>query len=179
MDSTGTGSVSGPGRYSDPKPHRSFRCVPNPETWRPEEDLPNGCSLLVPFQDPENVGAIIRTAVAFDVNRIILLAESANPFHPKAVRASAGTVFSARLFHGPSLAEIPQDMPVVVPGRFRANLWPKPSFPPTFCLLTGMEGPGCPPIGRPRPWPFPWPPVESLNAAVATAIALYEWRRSL
>jgi 16S rRNA (guanine527-N7)-methyltransferase len=153
-----------------------FDCPP-PTLWEPETGLPAGCSLLVPFQDPENVGAVIRSAVAFDVDRIILLAQSANPFHPKAVRASAGAVFSARLLQGPSLSEIPQDLPVIAlaaAGRPLAQV----SFPHAFCLLSGMEGPGLPPTWQAHAVAIPMAPeVESLNAAVATGIALYEWRR--
>ncbi len=151
--------------------------VPEPEPWPPEEGLPAGCSLLVPFQDPENVGAVIRSAMAFDVDRIILLAESANPFHPKAVRASAGTVFSARLFQGPSLSELPWDLPLIALAASGQPLARAP-FPESFCLLTGMEGPGLPPGWQANAVAIPMAPdVESLNAAVATAIALYEWRR--
>ena len=151
--------------------------IPEIEPWRPEAGLSAGCSLLVPFQDPENVGAVIRSAVAFDVDRIILLAESANPFHPKAVRASAGTVFSARLFQGPSLSEIPPDLPVIALASSGQPL-AQTQFPKSFCLLTGMEGPGLPLRWQADTVAIPMAPgVESLNAAVATAIALYEWRR--
>ena len=150
---------------------------PAPAPWRPEAHLLSGCSLLVPFQDPENVGAVIRSAVAFDVDRIILLAESANPFHPKAIRASAGTVLSARLFQGPSLSEIPQDLPVIALAASGQPL-AQTRFPQSFCLLTGMEGPGLPTRWKADTVAIPMAPgVESLNAAVATAIALYEWRR--
>jgi 16S rRNA (guanine(527)-N(7))-methyltransferase RsmG len=151
--------------------------IPAPEHWRPEAGLISGCSLLVPFQDPENVGAVVRSAVAFDVDRIILLAESANPFHPKAVRASAGTVFSARLFQGPSLSGIPPDLPVIALAASGQPL-SQTRFPQSFCLLTGMEGPGLPSQWQVNTVAIPMAPgVESLNAAVATAIALYEWRR--
>jgi len=151
--------------------------IPTPEHWRPEDGLDSGCSLLVPFQDPENVGAVVRSAVAFDVDRIILLAESANPFHPKAVRASAGTVFSARLFQGPSLSKIPPDLPVIALASSGQPL-AQTRFPQSFCLLTGMEGPGLPSHWQADTVAIPMAPgVESLNAAVATAIALYEWRR--
>jgi 16S rRNA (guanine(527)-N(7))-methyltransferase RsmG len=151
--------------------------VPVPEGWRPEAGLISGCSLLVPFQDPENVGAVVRAAVAFDVDRIVLLAESANPFHPKAIRASAGTVFSARLFKGPSLSAIPPDLPVIALAASGQPL-AHAAFPQSFCLLTGMEGPGLPSRWRFNAVAIPMAPrVESLNAAVATAIALYEWRR--
>lgn len=155
-----------------------FDCPP-PDPWEPETGLPAGCSLLVPFQDPENVGAVIRSAVAFDVDRIILLAQSANPFHPKAVRASAGAVFSARLLQGPSLSELPQDLPVIALAASGSPL-SETRFPPSFCLLTGMEGPGLPPDWQADAVAIPMAPgVDSLNAAVATGIALYEWRRSL
>lgn len=152
--------------------------APRPEAWHPQNGLPDGCSLLVPFQDPENVGAVIRTATAFDVDQIVMLAESANPFHPKAVRASAGTVFSARLFQGPALSDLPQNLPVVALAASGQAL-AQTQFPPSFCLLTGMEGPGLPPQWQTNAVAIPMASnVESLNAAVATAIALYEWRRS-
>jgi len=151
--------------------------IPSPGHWRSEESLRSGCSLLVPFQDPENVGTVVRSAVAFNVDRIILLAESANPFHPKAVRASAGTVFSARLFQGPALAEIPPDLPVIALAASGQPL-AQARFPQSFLLLTGMEGPGLPSRWQTQTVAIPMAPgVESLNAAVATAIALYEWRR--
>jgi tRNA G18 (ribose-2'-O)-methylase SpoU len=147
------------------------------QRWRPADDLISGCSLMVPFQDPDNVGAVIRSAVAFNVERIILLAESAHPYHPKAVRASAGSVFSARLFQGPSLSEIPPDLPVIAlaaSGRPLAQA----VFPSAFYLLAGMEGPGLPLPWQANAVAIPMAPeVESLNAGVATAIALYEWRR--
>lgn len=151
--------------------------IPAPAQWRPEDSRRCGCSLLVPFQDPENVGAVVRSAVAFNVDRIVLLAESANPFHPKAVRASAGTVFSARLFQGPALSEIPPDLPVIALAASGQPL-AQTRFPESFCLLTGMEGPGLPSRWQADTVAIPMATgVESLNAAVATAIALYEWRR--
>ncbi len=152
---------------------------PTPLQWQPEADTPAGCSLLVPFQDPENVGAVVRTAMALKVDRIILLAESANPFHPKAVRASAGAVFSASLMQGPSLSDLPENLPVVALCA-TGNPLARASFPPSFYLLTGMEGPGLPSQWRTNAVAIPIAAgVDSLNAAVATAIALYEWRRSL
>lgn len=60
----------------------------------PEWDfsLAEGCNLLIPFQDPLNVGAVIRSAAGFGVKKIIMLKEAAHPFHPRTIKASAGAV---------------------------------------------------------------------------------------
>ena len=153
--------------------------IPALSPWQPTDLLAPGCSLLIPFQDPENVGAVIRCAAAFAVQRIILLSESANPFHPKAIRASAGTVFSVALFQGPSLEALPADLPVIALAASGRALT-RTAFPDSFCLLAGMEGPGLPPRWRADAVAIPMAAgVESLNAAVAAGIALYEWRRGL
>ncbi len=83
------------------------------DQWEPAEGFLPGCNLLVPFQDPENVGAVIRSAAAFGVAQVILLSESAHPYHPKALRASGGAVLRIRLRQGPSLKDLQQDLPMV------------------------------------------------------------------
>lgn len=151
--------------------------VPALSVWQAADAALSGCTLLIPFQDPENVGAVIRCAAAFDVDRVVLLSESANPFHPKAIRTSAGTVFTARLFAGPSLQDLPDTLPLVTLSATGSPLSGF-SFPDRFCLLAGMEGPGVPAHLQTRAVAIPMAgAVESLNAAVAAAIALYEWRR--
>ncbi|MDL2275390.1 class I SAM-dependent methyltransferase [Desulfosarcina sp. OttesenSCG-928-G10] len=151
--------------------------VPALSSWNAETPTAPGCTLLVPFQDPENVGAVIRCAAAFDVDRVVLLSESANPFHPKAIRASAGTVFAARLFQGPSLEDLPDTLPLIALSATGSPLSGF-SFPDRFCLLAGMEGPGIPARLQARGVAIPMAGgVESLNAAVAAAIALYAWRQ--
>ena len=49
--------------------------------------------VLVEIGDPGNVGTIIRSAEAAGVGGVVITAGSADPFGPKAVRASAGSVF--------------------------------------------------------------------------------------
>lgn len=148
-----------------------------PEPWLPSEGFGPGCSLLVPFQDPENVGAVIRSAAAFGVSQVIFLAESAHPYHPKAVRASVGSMASVRLRQGPALANLPPDLPIIALSAQGRSI-DRCEFGPSFGLLAGMEGPGLPDIWRQQAVCIPIQPVvESLNAAVATAVALYEWSR--
>ncbi len=50
--------------------------------------------LLEGIQDPGNVGTLIRTASAFDFSGVIVSANSADPYAPKAVAASAGSILS-------------------------------------------------------------------------------------
>lgn len=143
--------------------------------WSPSDGLPQGCTLFVPFQDPENVGAVIRSAVAFGAAGIILLAEAANPFHPKSVRASGGVVFRANLLEGPSILDLPEDMPLVTLSKEGQRISDF-TFPAKFGLLPGIEGPGLPIRFRAAAVSIPISrQVESLNAVVAAAIALFEW----
>ena len=134
--------------------------------------------LLVPFQDPSNLGAVIRSAAAFGVTNIVLLAEAASPYHPKSIRASGGAVFNVRFYRGPSIREV--DIPGVPIVGLSKDGVPLESytFPNQCALLPGIEGPGLPDLPGIRDTvAIPMSPgVESLNAAVATSIALYAWR---
>ncbi|MFZ1199937.1 MAG: 16S rRNA (guanine(527)-N(7))-methyltransferase RsmG [Desulfobacterales bacterium] len=151
--------------------------VPPADPWQASDGFEAGCNLLVPFQDPENVGAVIRSAAAFGVGQVILLTESAHPFHPKSLRASGGAVLSVRLRQGPSLKELPADLPIIALSAGGADIR-HTAFPPSFGLLIGLEGTGLPAIWRQTARRIPIQAgVESLNAAAAAAVALYEWSR--
>lgn len=49
--------------------------------------------VLESVQDPGNVGTVIRTANAFGVGAVILTGDCADPYHPKTVRATMGAIF--------------------------------------------------------------------------------------
>jgi 16S rRNA (guanine(527)-N(7))-methyltransferase RsmG len=154
--------------------------VPEIAEWSPEADWPEGCTLFVPFQDPENVGAVIRSAAAFGVPRVVLLEEAAHPFHPKAARAAGTALFQVKLERGPSLRVLEASgVPLLALSAEGDDIDSAP-FPDRFGLVAGLEGPGLPEhlrAGPTRRIPME-PGVESLNAATATAVALYAWRRS-
>jgi RNA methyltransferase, TrmH family len=56
--------------------------------------------ILDSLQDPGNVGTIIRTAEAFGFSGIILVGDVANPFSPKAIRASMGSCLGIKIARG-------------------------------------------------------------------------------
>ncbi|MCL2084037.1 MAG: hypothetical protein FWH06_02120, partial [Oscillospiraceae bacterium] len=64
------------------------------------------CVVLDGLQDPGNVGSVIRTACAMDIDAVILAPGCADPSNPKALRASAGTVFRVRIMRGGGCEDI-------------------------------------------------------------------------
>lgn len=154
--------------------------VPEIPDWSDVAPWPPGCTLFVPFQDPENVGAVLRSAAAFGVARVVLLREAAHSFHPKSVRAAGPAVFQVPMLLGPSVRDLESGThPLIALSIEGPDLDAEP-FPETFGMVPGVEGPGLPDHlrdGLRRRIPIA-PGVESLNAATATAVALYAWSRS-
>lgn len=154
--------------------------IPQIENYQPDADWPLGCSLFVPFQNPENCGAVIRTAAAMGVKRIILLKEAAHPFHPKSVRAAGPAIFKIPMLNGPSINDVTFSDHTFFSLSAEGTPLHAVRFPDSFGLIPGVEGPGVPQHLRKHALSIPMQPgVESLNAATATAVALYEWNRQL
>jgi TrmH family RNA methyltransferase len=127
------------------------------------------------------VGAVIRSAAAFGVSRVVMLEQAAHPFLPKSARVAGSALFRVPLFQGPSLDEFKvSDGPVVTlsPDGKDIGVY---RFPDTFCMVSGLEGSGLPEnLREATALAIPIEPgVESINAALATGIALYLWRNRL
>ena len=150
--------------------------------FQPKAPWPAGCTLFIPFGDPENVGGAIRAAAGLGAARVVLLREAACPFLPKAVRASAGATWKIRLESGPGLAELTAIKTVPL---FALDMQGTPlenvKHPACYGLVVGMEGLGLPEALR-RDCQLVSIPmangIESLNAATATAVALWAWREN-
>lgn len=129
-------------------------------------------------QDPGNVGTIIRLAAAFDCGGVLLLPGCADPFAPKAIRASVGAVLRVPVVQG-TLADL-DGLPV-----FAADGAGESIDPPTknAMIVFGNEGSGVSDEIRSRARLIAIPMsrrVESLNVAASAAILLarsYELRR--
>ena len=173
----------------------------------PDGSLPGAPALVVVLagvQDPGNVGTIVRSAEAFEASGLIAARGSADPWSPKAVRASAGSALRLPLLRGigaaVALAQLrvaglrlyaavsagktapshtaPQDERAhgaTGAGSLGANL----SEP--CAILIGSEGQGLPPEVRRAADALLSVPisegVDSLNAAIAASVLLYEAAR--
>jgi tRNA G18 (ribose-2'-O)-methylase SpoU len=146
-----------------------------------DKDWPSGCTLFVPFQDPTNVGAVIRSAAAFGVSRVVMLKEAAHPFHHKSVRAAGSAILRVSLLEGPSIKELVKTRVPLITLSPEGKDIARYKFPTTFGLLPGLEGPGLPEsLQHGTPLAIPMEPgIESINAALAAGTALYMWRSKI
>jgi TrmH family RNA methyltransferase len=152
--------------------------VPTPkEEFKRAADF---CLLLEDVQDPGNVGSILRSAAAAGVEQVFLSRQCAFAWSPKVLRAGQGAHFHLEIYEGVDLGEWAR--------RYRGRVVAavasggKPLFladlSPPIAIAIGNEGTGLSNAVRdassdrvtiPMPGGF-----ESLNAAAAAAICLFE-----
>ena len=141
--------------------------------------------LLESVRDPSNLGAIVRSAAAMGVARVILSADCADVYHAKTLRASMGAVFHLQI-------DLAEDLPAVIrqlseSGRrvFAAALDDRARTLGSFalresdCVVIGNEGHGLSPRTIEACESSVFIPmtdrVESFNAAVAASILMWEF----
>jgi TrmH family RNA methyltransferase len=138
------------------------------------------------LQDPGNLGALARVAEASGAAGLALSPGTAHPNHPRALRASAGSLLRLPVAAAAEVADLDRHLAPVRPRwlalvpRDGAPLWQAP-LDGSLVLAVGAEGPGLSPPLQARAGlcltiPIA-PPVESLNVTVAAAIVLFEVRR--
>jgi TrmH family RNA methyltransferase len=141
------------------------------------------CVYLHGVHDPGNVGAILRSAAAFGANSVALGPGSADPFSPKAVRASMGAVFTVPVARADDIKALPGTKIALAAGAGRplAEVMP---FVGAYrqqmvTLLIGAERAGLPDAVVEAADATAHIPIatDSLNAAMAATIALYEVTR--
>ena len=140
------------------------------ERWSPIRGP--ACIYLHGVGDPANVGAVVRSAHALVEGTVVRGPGCADPYSPKAVRASMGSVFGQPLARG-EVGETPQPRMALVAhgGEPPGDL----TLPLTVCI--GAEREGLPPMvveACERAVTIPLRPgsAESLNLAAAAAIVL-------
>ncbi|MGC9454781.1 MAG: TrmH family RNA methyltransferase [Phycisphaerae bacterium] len=135
--------------------------------------------LLYQPGDMGNLGAIVRTMLAFDVLDLAVITPAADLFHPKVVRASMGGVFQIRFgaFTGLEDYRSHFDRKLYALATEEGTALPQAEFSHPWTLLLGGEGPGLPEqyLRAGRCVRIPQSArVDSLNLAVAAGVALYE-----
>ncbi len=129
------------------------------------------CVYLHAVHDPGNVGAILRSAEAFGASSVVIGPESADPFGPKAVRASMGAVFGVPVAKG---GDLPGTKIALIPGAGESLRGVNAEGAVT--LLIGSEREGLPEEVVATADEVAHIPIHthSLNAAMAATVALYE-----
>ncbi len=144
--------------------------------------------VLAGVQDPGNVGTIVRSAEAFGATGAVATRGTADPWSPKALRASAGSALRLPVMRGMAtavlLAQLKIEQVKILAASMRAeNGFDSPAWAvhDRLALFIGSEGRGLPPeVEHAADAMISIPvsePVESLNAGVAASVLLYEISR--
>jgi RNA methyltransferase, TrmH family len=157
-----------------------------PPVWTLDQLLRGRALVIVVdgLQDPGNAGAILRAAEAFGSTGVAFLKGAVSPYNPKCLRASAGSVFrlpiAISVDENLLLAALVQKRVALYAATPRATRLASAVNLSTRCaIIIGGEGRGVNPAleARATGLRIPTSGVESLNAAVAAGVLLYEARR--
>jgi TrmH family RNA methyltransferase len=158
------------------------------EPSRDADLLPTQGRVLVldAVQDPGNLGTLVRSAVAFGLDRVLCLDGTVDPWSPKAVRASAGNAFRIPIHMAAAEAVVAaldgeRALVLVAAADGRPAREAFDTEESLTALVVGNEGAGVrdelrsvasATVAVPMAGP-----TESLNAGVAGSILMYEWTR--
>ena len=137
--------------------------------------------MLDDVQDPDNVGALIRSAAAFGFIHVIVSLKSADFYNEKVIRASKGAIFDVYLERRPLeeaiLNFIENDYQIIYADAHESGEVNKSK---KTVLILGNEGHGISDSIKAlsdQSVHIQTENVESLNVSVAGGILMYEWRK--
>ncbi len=132
------------------------------------------CVALWGVHHPGNVGTVLRGALAFGAASVAIGPDTADPFGPKAVRASMGAIFAMPVARVASVAQLPAPRVALVAAGGEPLRGPLEGT-----LVVGAERAGLPDEVVAACDVVAHIPIagDSLNAAMAATIALYESTR--
>jgi TrmH family RNA methyltransferase len=142
--------------------------------------------LLDRLQDPGNLGTLLRTADAVGAAGVVLLEPCVDPFDPKVVRGSMGSIFHVPLLRTSDVAATlaalrGRGLRIVAADAHRGVDWGDGLWQGGVALALGNEARGLSPDVIPHvdAWVrLPIPGLaESLNVAVAGGVLMYAWLR--
>ncbi len=153
------------------------------------DDLMNRANLLLlldQISDPGNMGTIIRTAWAFEVDGILLTRDCVDPYNPKVVRATMGGIFNVPIINDIAAQDIERiktkGYQVMCSSLDADRSCYALDFGAKSVVVIGSESRGVSTGIRSKCDTFfkipTNPQVDSLNAAVACAIIIHEaWKQ--
>jgi TrmH family RNA methyltransferase len=149
--------------------------------------------VLAGVQDPGNVGTILRSAEAFGATGAVAVRGTADPWSPKALRASAGSALRLPVLRGMAIPVLLAQLRIAGVKIYAASsgsrsdadgpadISGQADLRQPAAIFIGSEGSGVPPeVERAADATISIPTsetVESLNAGVAASIVLYEAAR--
>jgi TrmH family RNA methyltransferase len=139
------------------------------------------------LQDPGNIGTLIRTADAVGAAAVILIEPCVDPFDPKTVRGTMGSIFNVPIVRTGEVAELfkglqSKGLRVVGTDARRGDVWGEGLWAGGVSLVLGNEAHGL--SHDVSTWVKTWArlPIvgkaESLNVAVAGSVLMYTWLRA-
>lgn len=176
------------GKISDTKNPQGVFCVFDCVLDSLESTAPAGRWLVLEHvQDPANIGALMRSAAAFGFDGVVLCADCADPYSPKAVRASMATVARLKLLQAETVQQVAAwlkeaRVPLVAAALYHSVPLDEADGlrGSNVALLIGNEGNGLSDAAvnaADVAVRIPMAPgVESLNAAVAGSVLLWHFR---
>ena len=145
--------------------------------------------LLESVRDPGNLGTVIRSAAALGANSIIISSDCADIYNPKTVRASMGAIFGINVLTTEDLARTVTELRKAGRKVFAAALdrqamaLDRVRLEEGDCFVVGNEGHGLSQAVLDVCDAKVFIPIsvgaESLNAAIAASILLWEQKRQL
>lgn len=158
----------------------------NKDTLFQEKKTP--ALILDGLRDPGNLGAVIRSAVAFGIETLYMTADCVDVYNPKVLRAAMGGVFHLNIRYVTDMAGLISDLKAVGRRVYAAELRENAcsvddlTLSSTDVFLIGNEGHGISEVLSAAATGSVYLPIsrdsESLNAAVAASVFLWELRKA-
>lgn len=176
-------------KMSDTRTPQGVLCVVEQVFWNMEDILKRENPLLVvleDLQDPGNLGTIIRTGEGAGIHGVIMSRNTVDIHNPKTIRATMGSIYRVPFWYVDDLQEVIEHLHEYHITTYAAHLkgenyYNQNSFREGTAFLIGNEGNGLRKETADKASAYVKIPmegqVESLNAAIATSLLMYEARR--
>ncbi len=147
-------------------------------------DIKGNVLIVDGIQDPGNLGTIIRSSVAFNIDTIILSNDTVDQYNDKVIRASEGMIFNINIIKGDLKGIIPTlNMDIYGTNVINGESLDDINISSPYAIIVGNEGAGVSPeiskLINKNIYINMNDKCESLNVGVATSIILYEVERKI